>query len=712
MNLIRRIPANVVNGIVVAAGIASIQIAFGALGGAHAAQLAVSGAVCTSLADVPSTVSRTRHRVPAAAVLSLLAALTVDVLRTHPALLGSAIALIGFIAMMTMAWGLRAGAVSFAPILSLVFAMAMPPSAEPLVVRAGWNAAGAAAYLLWALAAGWWLQRRYRALALSAAIGSAAALLRARADLLLQDCGKTTGAADAAETSATALQAWVRREAELADRLQTARDFIFAQNDSDTARRDTAILLRLIDLRDVLLASQLDLEVLVTDAPGRAVLRQLGNGLRTVASALDIAVVARRDGVAPVAWQWLAPDGTDGLVLLPADDARASLLPALALRLRSLGDDAAAIHSLLCGGHEAAPLTRAELRRFVAPEGWPWQALRAQWNWQSPVLRHALRASLALSSAYFIALALPWASHPHWLVLSVAVVLRGSLAQTLSRRNARVLGTLLGCAVVVALSGARSAPALGIVFLVAVGVAHAYVTQRYWLTALAATVMALLQSHLVNPGAGFAVGERVADTLFGALLAWGFSYVLPSWERRSLPAAIARVMKDVGAYAALVLQVQTRDAVEQRLARRRAYDALAALTAVLQRSGAEPASVRPPVAALAALLDHGQRLMAHLSVVRLALSEGGAELDAVPAAQALEQARAALAIALAAPATSPSPAPPAHPDDPARWPQHAPDRDRLPWLQRRLRLVVHGARQLRNAASDALAPSGPSAPSG
>jgi uncharacterized membrane protein YccC len=208
------------------------------------------------------------------------------------------------------------------------------------------------------------------------------------------------------------------------------------------------------------------------------------------------------------------------------------------------------------------------------------------------------------------------------------------------------------------------------------------------------------------------VGERVADTLFGALLAWGFSYVLPSWERRSLPAAIARVMKDVGAYAALVLQVQTRDAVEQRLARRRAYDALAALTAVLQRSGAEPASVRPPVAALAALLDHGQRLMAHLSVVRLALSEGGAELDAVPAAQALEQARAALAIALAAPATSPSPAPPAHPDDPARWPQHAPDRDRLPWLQRRLRLVVHGARQLRNAASDALAPSGPSAPSG
>jgi uncharacterized membrane protein YccC len=529
-------------------------------------------------------------------------------------------------------------------------------------------------------------------------MASAAALLRARAELLQLDRDQAIGAAT--------LQAWVRREAELAERLQTARDFIFPQNDSDAASRDTAILLRLIDLRDVLLASQLDLDLLGTDVPGCLVLRQLADGLGRVATALDSAAAARRDAVAPAAWPGFAPDDACGLTPLPADDVRASLLPALTLRLRSLAADVAAIHVLLRGGHEAVPLTRAELRRFVAPEGWPWQALQAQWTLQSPVLRHALRASLALSSAYFIALALPWASHPHWLVLSVAVVLRGSLEQTLSRRNARVLGTLLGCAVVVALSGARSAPALGLVFLLAVGVAHAYVTQRYWLTALAATVMALLQSHLVNPGAGFAVGERVADTLLGALLAWGFSYVLPSWERRSLPAAIGRVLKDIGGYAVLVVQVQvpTQASVEQRLARRRAYDALTALTAVLQRSAAEPVSVRPPVAALAALLDHGQRLMAHLSVVRLALSEGGADLGSAPAAQALAQARAALETALAAPAPCRSPAPADSLEGPAQWPLESPARDRLPWLQRRLRILVQDARQLRCAASDALAP--------
>ena len=44
---------------------------------------------------------------------------------------------------------------------------------------------------------------------------------------------------------------------------------------------------------------------------------------------------------------------------------------------------------------EVLKYPRAELQRFVAPEGWPLSALRAQMSLQSPVLRHALRAALA-----------------------------------------------------------------------------------------------------------------------------------------------------------------------------------------------------------------------------------------------------------------------------------------------------------------------------
>src|SRR5439155_5988106 len=101
------------------------------------------------------------------------------------------------------------------------------------------------------------------------------------------------------------------------------------------------------------------------------------------------------------------------------DDPRARLLPAIQSRLGHLVHNATRIHALLRGAPDELPLTREQLRLFVAPDGWPLRALRAQRSFQSPALRHALRTGLALGIAYFLALPLPWASHPHWLVLSV-----------------------------------------------------------------------------------------------------------------------------------------------------------------------------------------------------------------------------------------------------------------------------------------------------
>jgi uncharacterized membrane protein YccC len=311
--------------------------------------------------------------------------------------------------------------------------------------------------------------------------------------------------------------------------------------------------------------------------------------------------------------------------------------------------------------------------------------------------------ALALSAAYFIALILPWGAHPYWLVLSVAVVLRGTLGDTLARRNARVLGTVLGCLVVVGLSRWDSHVSLSAVFLGALGVAHAFVIQRYWLTATAASVMALLQSHLVNPGSGFAVAERVADTLLGALLAWSFSYVFPSWERRGIREAIHRSLRNLGSYAAHVLRVEAGDPVEQRLARREAYDSLAALAGALRRSRVEPKGVRLPLREIAKVLDHGERLMAHLSMVRVMLAQLDAEGQATSVSDALNEAGAALGAWLDLQGAGGPASEDAGADELDLIPVHLPARDVVPWLSRRLLLMVHEAAQIRAAARAGMA---------
>jgi len=319
----RLLPAYIVNGIAVAVGIGCIQLLALALAGAHAAALVVSGAVCASIADLPNAPSRTWHRVGAAALLSVVAALAVDGVRGHPTALGVVVVGVAFVAMMALAWGARAGAVSFSPVLAMIFAMAVPPAEHELAI-AGWGACGAVAYVGWALLSSAALQARYRTLAMVAALRAAAELFRSRAAVLVSY--------RVLAGEAPPLRAWIGGEAALADRLQAARDLVYPALRSKCWRRDVAIVLRLIDLRDALLTSRLDVALLGTDAAGRELLERAAAALRALGARLDDAADALRDGTAstapePIAPSLLAPGDTGPLA---ASDARARLVPVLA----------------------------------------------------------------------------------------------------------------------------------------------------------------------------------------------------------------------------------------------------------------------------------------------------------------------------------------------------------------------------------------------
>ena len=449
-----RLPAHLINGITVACAIGLLQWVFSALAGAYLAQLALSGAIYASLADLPGTPGRSWRRILAAATAGCASAFIIALLKPFPLALGGGILLITFVATLALAWGPRAGSASFAAILAIVFTMGLPAGQAALPL-AGWQLLGVLAYLPWSLAVTALLQPRYRSLALAAVLDCSSRLLRSRATVVAATAGK--GA------TPSQLKAWIRDDAILTGRLQAARDLLFVAPDTPRVRRETAALLHAIDLRDVLLTSRLDLELLGADGAALRLRRLLALQLRRCARALDAAQARPGAGRAAPAPARPARRATAlfAHVRLPADDPRARLLPALAERLRHLADDVERIRGLLAGGSERLPLSRQQLRQFISPDGWPLATLTAQLGWSSPVLRHAVRSALALGAAYYIGLLLPWASHPQWLVLSVAVVLRGSLDETLARRDVRVAGTLLGCLIVLLLAGLGAAAPAG-----------------------------------------------------------------------------------------------------------------------------------------------------------------------------------------------------------------------------------------------------------
>jgi uncharacterized membrane protein YccC len=193
--------------------------------------------------------------------------------------------------------------------------------------------------------------------------------------------------------------------------------------------------------------------------------------------------------------------------------------------------------------------------------------------------------------------------------------------------------------------------------------------------------------------------ERLLDTVIGALFAWGFSYVLPSWERRSLPGALDRAVAALSAYTKLALVTGSAARSEQRLARQRAYDALAVVAAALQRSAAEPRHVRPPVKLLVTTLEHSQRLMAHLSSLRALLERRGIALPRVETHTALSAASQAIEARLSLDRASSENLGERSPLEP---PPFTADENPLPWLVRRLDASIDDAALAGIAAREAL----------
>jgi uncharacterized membrane protein YccC len=602
-----RVPAWVLNGLTVTLGLALDYGSIVWAGGVGAAQTALAAAVCVSLADVVTTPGRVASRVFAAIAGSTASAVLFLAVRPYGIAVVPTVALIIFGAMMMLSWGPKAGSVAFGTALSLVFAMSLPESPGVPWGHVAWGLAGACGYWIWAVVSASLLQPAWRTLALASTADGLSGLLRAVADRAMQP-------ADAMRQAQV-----VAQEAALADRFQSARDLVFASAHGPTPRMQASILLHLVDLRDLALASTAELDA---GAAGRALAQKLplfARAVNDMARSLAATAVAIRDHE-PVSGareiELSIERALDALESIERSDGSAR--GGMADVLRGVLEHIRAIHAGLEPGSSAKlPCESIDLRLYVSRDSWHFAAVRSDLRIGAPVFRHALRTSLLAGAAFAALRVLPWAPHPQWVVLTIVAVMQGSLAQTSSRRDARVLGTLVGCAAVLLLTFSPP-PFFVAYFLVASGIAHAFFGVRYSVTAGGAAVMAVLQAHLVAPMTGFGIVERFADTVAGALLGWGATYVFPNWERQGLPKALGVATSALGAYAAEAMKA-SHEAQCPRIARQHAYDALRSLGEARSRSLVEPSSVRVPVAELTSWLSAAYVLMSHLSSVRVAL---------------------------------------------------------------------------------------------
>jgi len=269
--------------------------------------------------------------------------------------------------------------------------------------------------------------------------------------------------------------------------------------------------------------------------------------------------------------------------------------------------------------------------------------LRAQLTLSSPIMRYAIRLSVAFTAGYLLMLATGDANG-FWILLTIVFVCQPYYGTTLTRLAERITGTVLGLFLGWVLMRLFPGELAQSMFTVAAGVAFFMLrSARYTLATAAITTLVLLAFNQVGDGYGLII-PRLIDTLEGSLIA-GVSVwlILPSWYSRRVPRLAAEALRSQSRYLNEIMAqyggAGKDDSLVYRIARRDAHNADAALSAAITATFQEPERIRRNVEASKRFLVLSHTLLNYLSALgahRIAHFEPGA--DAVVAEACLKDA--------------------------------------------------------------------------
>jgi uncharacterized membrane protein YccC len=615
---------------------AIVVVGGGILFGREVAALGATGALYASIVDQPGPLGLKARifalDIAAAAIVTLLASVAAGI----PWLLGPLIIAMGFSTGMLVAYGRRAVGLGVAVVLALLFGMAThkAPLSEQLVHTAIF-AGGGIGYALVALLLAWLLDDRTRQLYLGESLLAFSRYIAAKAALYDRNIKQKE-----------ALAGLVNAHADLVDRLQAARDMIFSSRRTERRARWIASLIALLDAFDTVLSSDADIETL-RGSSHHHLMRRLHGLTESLAEdvqflGLDFIMPTRNTELPDRAEQLKNIGDEIARIVKASEGAEPHDIFAFRATWHKLSQTSGRLTRLadvLAGRKAPIPVSGdLDLQRFMKIESASPQILKAQLNYASPVFRYALRLSVAMTTGYLLTLVFPQYIHGGWVMLTTALIMRANYSTTRRRRDDRVLGNLAGCLVTMLLVRFLPGDALSACVVIAIGVSHAFGAVNYRVTAFAACISALLQLHAIAPLSQPLLFERIFDTLLGAGLAWGFSYVFPAWEWRNVPRYIKGLMIADRDYA---VQALTREPSDQaiRLARKRAHDMAAVLCTTVQRLIDEPNLDKRAFVALNELLAANYLLASDLASMRVLFRRRGPELEPVSTEELLAQSR-------------------------------------------------------------------------
>jgi uncharacterized membrane protein YccC len=250
-----------------------------------------------------------------------------------------------------------------------------------------------------------------------------------------------------------------------------------------------------------------------------------------------------------------------------------------------------------------------------------WAPIRANMNWRSLPLRHALRAATTVTVAESVALYfdLPYG---YWLTITTLAVMQPDFATTWQRALERIIGTVIGAALFAAIGYTLHSPmALTLVIFPLALATVAFRTVNHSVFIMCLTPMFVLVMDLSQPpGTGTLelAAIRALNAAIGGIFAvLGCMVLWPSWEPARLPAQIAAALKAHAAlaHAAFATVLDGKPPADLATSRRQAGLASTNLEAAVRRALVEPHLDRARVDAALVVVSALRRIAGALATL-------------------------------------------------------------------------------------------------
>jgi len=261
----------------------------------------------------------------------------------------------------------------------------------------------------------------------------------------------------------------------------------------------------------------------------------------------------------------------------------------------------------------------ANIAPGVDPEGRPipiWQRvirpLRANLDWKSPALRHALRT--AVTAAAPLAFTMFWFTpYDHWLTITVVATMQPYFSLTYTRAIERIAGTVLGGLVAAAVGLACTTPVTIAAAMFVLSIAtFAVRSVSFGLFTMAMTplVVLLVETSAPDTGEWLIAAARAALTMIGGLIAVGANFLL--WPSREPDLVVPEVKNAIAAHAAYVeanfsVLLGEKSSADLSIARRAAGLTSNGLEALITRALLEPGNQKHDQLEAAMVIDAALR---------------------------------------------------------------------------------------------------------